>query len=263
MCFVAIAIGSHPTFPFVVAANRDELYGRDAKVLHFWPAPGRFAAGKDLIGGGTWLGLSAKGNFAALTNCKSASRSSKPGLKSRGDLIKNFLTEQPELLDSLRSGSIIEGPEFGGFNLIVGTTQALRVFSNADQSVAAFNTGIRAFSNHPITQPWPKTVHGEVEFQQILSEENKGGRLISRLFEFLGNQKPYEASGTSKHSGDLASRIQRTIFIAGETYGTRASTVILVDHSGQAAMLERTYGALGAPLSETSLTLEIEALQRA
>ncbi|MEK9742918.1 MAG: NRDE family protein [Gammaproteobacteria bacterium] len=261
MCFVAIAIDSHPTYPFVVAANRDELYERDAEVLHFWPAPGRFAAGKDLTGGGTWLGLSAKGDFAALTNCRSESRSSKPGLKSRGDLIKNFLTEQPELLDSLRSGSIIERSEYGGFNLIVGTTQALRVFSNADQSVAAFNTGIRAFSNHPITQPWPKTAHGEGQFQEILGDENKADTLISRLFEFLGNQKPYEDSDTPKHSGDLASRIQRTIFIAGETYGTRASTVILVDFSGQAVMTERTYGALGTPLSETSLKFEIEALR--
>ncbi len=261
MCFVAIAIDSHPTYPFVVAANRDELYERDAEVLHFWPAPGRFAAGKDLTGGGTWLGLSAKGDFAALTNCRSESRSSKPGLKSRGDLIKNFLTEQPELLDSLRSGSIIERSEYGGFNLIVGTTQALRVFSNADQSVAAFNTGIRAFSNHPITQPWPKTAHGEGQFQEILGDENKADTLISRLFEFLGNQKPYEDSDTPKHSGDLASRIQRTIFIAGETYGTRASTVILVDLSGQAAMMERTYGVLGTPLSETSLKFEIEALR--
>ncbi len=261
MCFVAIAIDSHPTYPFVVAANRDELYERDAEVLHFWPAPGRFAAGKDLTGGGTWLGLSAKGDFAALTNCRSESRSSKPGLKSRGDLIKNFLTEQPELLDSLRSGSIIERSEYGGFNLIVGTTQALRVFSNADQSVAAFNTGIRAFSNHPITQPWPKTAHGEGQFQEILGDENKADTLISRLFQFLGNQKPYEDFDTPKHSGDLASRIQRTIFIAGETYGTRASTVILVDFSGQAVMTERTYGALGTPLSETSLTFEIETLR--
>lgn len=258
MCFVAIAIDSHPTYPFVVAANRDELYERDAEVLHFWPAPGQFAAGKDLTGGGTWLGLSAKGDFAALTNCRSESRSSKPGLKSRGDLIKNFLTEQPELLDSLRSGSIIERSEYGGFNLIVGTTQALRVFSNADQSFDSFNTGIRAFSNHPITQPWPKTVHGEGQFQEILGDENKADTLISRLFEFLGNQKPYEDSDTPKHSGDLASRIQRTIFIAGETYGTRASTVILVDRSGQAAMMERTYGVLGTPLSETSLKFEIE-----
>lgn len=261
MCFVAIAIDSHPTYPFVVAANRDELYERDAEVLHFWPAPGRFAAGKDLTGGGTWLGLSAKGDFAALTNCRSESRSSKPGLKSRGDLIKNFLTEQPELLDSLRSGSIIESSEYGGFNLIVGTTQALRVFSNADQSVAAFNTGIRAFSNHPITQPWPKTAHGEGQFQEILSDENKTDTLIERLFQFLGNQKPYEDPDTPKHSGDLASRIQRTIFIAGETYGTRASTVILVDRSGQAAMMERTYGVLGTPLSETSLKFEIETLR--
>ncbi len=243
MCFVAIAIDSHPTYPFVVAANRDELYERDAEVLHFWPAPGRFAAGKDLTGGGTWLGLSAKGDFAALTNCRSESRSSKPGLKSRGDLIKNFLTEQPELLDSLRSGSIIEHSEYGGFNLIVGTTQALRVFSNADQSVAAFNTGIRAFSNHPITQPWPKTAHGEGQFQEILGDENKADTLISRLFQFLETKSRMKTSDTPKHSGDLASRIQRTIFIAGETYGTRASTVILVDFSGQAVMTENLWSA--------------------
>jgi len=261
MCFVAIAIDSHPAYPFVVAANRDELYERDAEVLHFWPAPGRFAAGKDLTGGGTWLGLSAKGDFAALTNCRSEWRSSKPGLKSRGDLIKNFLTEQPELLDSLRSGSIIERSEYGGFNLIVGTTQALRVFSNADQSVAVFNTGIRAFSNHPITQPWPKTAHGEGQFQEILGDENKADTLISRLFEFLGNQEPYEDSDTPKHLDELTSPIQKTIFIAGEAYGTRASTVILVDHSGQAVMTERTFGVLGAPLSETSLTFEIETLR--
>ncbi|MCP4827560.1 MAG: NRDE family protein [Proteobacteria bacterium] len=34
MGFIVVALGVHPAFPLVVAANRDEFFGRPASPLH-------------------------------------------------------------------------------------------------------------------------------------------------------------------------------------------------------------------------------------
>lgn len=68
MCLIAFAWKAHPDFPLIVAANRDEWRARPAAPAHWWEDQPNILAGRDLKAGGTWLGVTRSGRFAALTN---------------------------------------------------------------------------------------------------------------------------------------------------------------------------------------------------
>ncbi|MGB1613058.1 MAG: NRDE family protein [Arenicellales bacterium] len=258
MCFIAIALRSHPKFPFVVAANRDELHNRAADPLHLWPTAVPFAAGTDRTAGGTWLGLSTHGHFAALTNCRGDGRSSKPGLRSRGTLVKDYLLQDSGLLASLEDGALVKDPDFGGFNLVVGTAQRLQLLSNIGPNVGPFESGIRVISNHPLSLSWPKTLVGKRRFTDILDMQAGSEKLTRCLFDFLQEKNPVTNNPDLESRDDLASQIQRTIFVTGETYGTRASTVILLDTHGRASITEKTFAPGGVLVSTQTVRFKLE-----
>ena len=68
MCLVLVVWKVHPLYPCVVAANRDEFHARPAAAADWWPDHPQILAGRDGQAGGTWLGLTRAGRFAALTN---------------------------------------------------------------------------------------------------------------------------------------------------------------------------------------------------
>ncbi|CAM9571362.1 unnamed protein product [Ectocarpus sp. 12 AP-2014] len=64
--------GIRGRYKLIVASNRDEDLGRPTTPIHFWKDAGsNLLAGRDLVAGGTWLGVSRSGKFAALTNVSS------------------------------------------------------------------------------------------------------------------------------------------------------------------------------------------------
>ena len=68
MCLILLTYRPGTTRPLVVAANRDEFHVRATQPADFWPEYPDLLAGKDLVAGGTWLGCTRTGRFAALTN---------------------------------------------------------------------------------------------------------------------------------------------------------------------------------------------------
>lgn len=81
MCTIAILVDVVAGAPLVIAANRDELYARATR------PPERLGpsliGGVDVLSGGTWLAVHARGSFAAVTNQR-ALATPPPGLRSRG-----------------------------------------------------------------------------------------------------------------------------------------------------------------------------------
>jgi uncharacterized protein with NRDE domain len=57
MCILFIAVKQHPLYPLIIAANRDEFHLRPTQTSHFWPKQNNILAGKDLLAGGTWMGV--------------------------------------------------------------------------------------------------------------------------------------------------------------------------------------------------------------
>ena len=90
MCLIFLSFNQHPKYPFIVVANRDEFYERPAEPIHHWPENKEIIAGKDLSGGGTWLGVTSTGHFAMLTNYRDM-HNIKPNAPTRGKLVSDFL----------------------------------------------------------------------------------------------------------------------------------------------------------------------------
>ncbi len=240
MCLVLLAWQSHPDYPLVVAANRDEFFSRRTAAADFWDDAPDVLAGRDLEAGGTWLGISRSGRFAALTNYRDPSRQ-KTGAPSRGELVSRYLTggqSAPEYHAELAACA----DRYNGFNLLFGDLQALCCFSNCGEGARRLTPGIYGLSNHLLDTPWPKVVQGKSALGAALQALPE----TAPLFELLRDDRiaPDEALPRTGVSLEWE-RLLSAAFIRMPGYGTRSSTVLLLGRQGQLRFVEQTYLADG------------------
>jgi len=237
MCLVAIAWRAHPHYPLVLAGNRDEFYARATAPAGWWSDSAQVFGGRDLVGGGSWLAVSRTGRFAVVLN--NPARPPDPEQKaSRGQLVRGFVTGQQasgRFLDAVRAGE----QAYAGFFLLVGTLAQVRVLVSPASAGAARWTlpaGISVFSNSPPEQPWPKATYVE---QALRAQLRAPAPDREALFGLLAQRHAVADPGGANHD------IARTPFIAGERYGTRASTLVTVDAEGLCEFEERSFGPAG------------------
>ena len=254
MCLILFAAGVHSAYRLIVAANRDEAYDRPSAPLAFWDDHPEVAAGRDLEHGGTWLGISKAGRFAAITNY----RQGQPRIaaeRSRGELTRDFLigNEAPgryvQQLSS-RAGA------YNGFSLIVGEPGELWFYSNRGGRAQQIAPGVHGLSNHLLDEPWPKVTRGIGELEHLLSASE--GRLVRELFRVLADQAT--APEHLLPSTGIEAQRERALsasFIPGETYGTRASSIVLVANDGSVLVREKRFGPRGAELGESELRFDV------
>lgn len=235
MCIFGVALNVNENYPFVFAGNRDEVKKRPTANAHFWPPEKNILAGKDLEKGGTWLGISRQGKFAVLSNVRQFPIQNKP--KSRGELVKNCLEKQET--DWLKMTDL---SQYDGFNLLYGTIDKLTLISNKTKEKMDISKGVIAVSNGILETSWPKTNDLKKEMEKILTLKNKE-EMEERLFAVLQNDKQYpdELLPNTGVGIDLERKLS-SIYIAGEDYGTRSSTVIIVDNKRNCRFVEKTYG---------------------
>lgn len=238
MCLIIFAYRSLPGFRLVLAANRDEFYSRPTRQVAYWDdAPG-VLAGRDLKAGGTWLGITRTGRFAAITNYREVS-SNREGAPSRGGLVKDFLlgnSTPHDYLKTLRD----KGQAYNGFNLIVGDTKNLLYFSNKNERIWNIKPGIHGLSNHLLDTPWPKVIQGTSRFHSLVNE-----KIIfspEDIFSILADHStPSNEELPNTGVGLEWEKILSPIFITSDIYGTRCSSILLWENTGQITFLERTY----------------------
>jgi uncharacterized protein with NRDE domain len=90
MCLALLALATHPRYAVVIAANRDEYHARPTSAAHWWNEG--WLAGRDLTGGGTWLGRDSCGRWALVTNVREPLRQD-PKAPSRGALVVRLLED--------------------------------------------------------------------------------------------------------------------------------------------------------------------------
>ena len=165
MCLILVAWQAHPGYPLLVAANRDEFYARRTASADFWPESPQVLAGRDLEAGGTWLGITRQGRFAALTNYRDPS-SHKPQAPSRGKLVADFLRGKDSIdayLDTL------DAIAYNGFNLLLGDGKQLIAFSNITMQRHELAPGVYGLSNALLDTPWPKVGAGKTALETALT----------------------------------------------------------------------------------------------
>lgn len=236
MCLILLAYDCHPRYKLVVTTNRDEYYSRPTQSARFWPENPAILAGKDLIKDGTWTGITTTGRFAAVTVYREVSNYP-AHLPSRGLLAANYLAshEAPEVyLDRL----VNESADYKGYSLLVGTFDALFYLSNRENTVRKLAKGLHGLSNNLLDVPWPKVSKGIKSLADCLQQEEIK---VEHLFAIMANREcPDDRDLPDTGVGLERERMLGAACIVSPNYGTRATTVILVDRNNNVEFWERS-----------------------
>ncbi len=255
MCLVLLGIAPSPDISLILAANRDEFYSRPTAPMAFWDSPCRMLAGRDLTAMGTWMGISAAGRFAALTNFRDM-KNIKPDAPSRGNIIPDLLASPQAIPDAIHALDKTAGT-FNGFNLIAGQGSDIFWYSNMDRRIQRMSPGIHGLSNHLLNTPWPKVTRGKEKLFQCLETDPWDD---DALFDLLLDQhKPGDALLPDTGIGLEWERILSPLFIQSQTYGTRSSTLIRITRDGRILVTERTFPTPAAPSGRVSYPPEFQA----
>jgi len=242
MCLIGLALQAHPDIPLLIAANRDERHDRPTAPAAIWDDAPEVLAGRDLRGGGTWLGVTRSGRVAALTNYRAPRYMTPSDGPSRGLLVRDFLTGDG---DAAAFGARLraERERYAGYNLLFGSADELWCYESEVDRLARVSPGIHALSNHLLDTPWPKVERLKAGIADILRAEPPD---IWALHEVLGDRWP-APDGELPDTG-VGLELERLLsppFIAGEQYGTRAVTVVTIDRRGEIVFDEGRFGPGG------------------
>jgi uncharacterized protein with NRDE domain len=245
MCLILLAWHAHPEYPLVFAGNRDEAYDRPSAAAEFWKNDPDIFGGCDLEKGGTWLGLNRSGRFAAVTNYRDGPAARKPAPLSRGYLTAGFLRAHEDP-DRYLKHIARKADQYGGFSLLVGNLDRLCYLSNRGNGAEELAAGVHGLSNHLLDTPWPKVKRGKQHLAALLAADEK--TLVDGLFQALADRSPAPDSELPDSGVGLQrERELSSAFIAGERYGTRASTVVLISRGNEVIFVERAFGPMGLP----------------
>jgi len=254
MCLIALAWRALPDYSLIVAANRDEYFGRPAAPAGFWDDHPNVLAGRDLEAGGTWLGITLDGRFAALTNYRNPS-DRKTGAPSRGALVSDFLTGRSGPLEYLRDVER-RATSYNGFSLLVGDSDSLCFTSNRGAGAPArVEAGIHGLSNHLLDTPWPKVEKAKARF----AERFKKTFDAASAFELLSDSERAQ-SGELPSTGvslEMEERLSAIRILAVGGYGTRCSTTLCFGKDGRIEFHERSYREDGSVSGTVSYRLTL------
>ncbi len=237
MCLLFFSYRTTPGHRLVVAANRDEFLARPTARLDFLDREKTLLAGRDLQGGGTWLGITAGLRFVAITNYRepAANRSNAP---SRGAILMNYLAGEMDVGEYLQN-VVAKASIYNGFNLILGDSRELYYFSNKISAPRLLSPGYYGLSNHLLDTPWPKVVRGkELLRPHMVETDHVDSPLLLDLLADQHHPADYQLPETGV--GLAWEQLLSTIFIDGANYGTRSSAVITVTDAGAIEFTEKT-----------------------
>jgi uncharacterized protein with NRDE domain len=260
MCLLMLAWQAHPRYRLVVAANRDEFHDRPAAPLAKWPPPAEMIAGRDLRAQGTWLGIDRTRRFGVITNFREL-QPARAGAPSRGGLIPDYLGAHTgsaalppgEFLGELEP----RAQQYSGFNLLLSDGDSLWYASNrATPFARRLSPGVYGLSNELLDTPWPKLQRVRAGFESWLGEPQPAP--VTQLFALLADRTPAASPPTTGNTGGLPAdwaRVLSAPFVLHPQYGTRSSTVVLLEPDGRLLLAEHRFDAGGRPAGETELHL--------
>ena len=231
MCVVALAWQVHPNWPLILIGNRDEFHARPAAPLAEWDDGSGIVAGRDLLAGGTWLGAHpASGRIVVVTNVRGALPD--PAKESRGTLVVDLLRGDGRFADPAEG----DLDRFNAFNLFALSDGKARLLTNRPESqILTLGAGVHALANEPVDSPCPRAERLRAAVAAVVDARADPEGLLDTLTA----------------EGDPA------LFLRGDVYGTRASTLVAVAADGNGKIIERRYEAGGRPSGTTALQFRI------
>lgn len=241
MCLIVFAYQTHKDFPLLVAANRDEFYKRTSEASHFWPDKPDILAGRDALAGGTWLGISKQGRFAAITNGIKA-KTSRSQTLSRGSITVDFLAGEMTAVQYAHEIHSRIG-SFNGFHLIIYDMQSMYYIDSQCnifiRDTCELPAGIYGLSNAGLHSDWPKCEIGKTKMSKIISRDAFD---LEDLFTVISSRK----LASKSHLEKLGLFEKKDILLSGqfvstEDYGTRCSTAISISSNEKVNWIEKSF----------------------
>jgi uncharacterized protein with NRDE domain len=262
MCLIAFAWRSHPRYPLVLIANRDEFHARPAAAAGFDPEAAGVYGGRDLVEGGSWLQVSTRGRLAAVTNVRTGlTRDRKP--RSRGWLVRDFVRGDAGAID-FATAQEPTASEHGPFNLLLWDGAALAFATNHPRpDRRTVSPGLHAMSNGAFDAPWPKSGHATRALAAWLASGPSGSdklnaAALTPLFDALADTTV--APDTILPDTGVGATLERALsppFVSDERYGTRCSSVVLIARDS-VLFAERRFGPNGVPAGESFEQLRLK-----
>lgn len=237
MCLITFAYKVHPKYPVILAANRDEFYERPTALAHWWEESNQALGGKDLQAGGTWMGLHLNQRFAALTNIREPHLFKKEA-PSRGHLVRDFILsdQSPE---SYLATLDQQAQAFNGFNLLLAQGESWYYYSNRQPEIQALRPGIYGLSNDLLDTPWPKVKKAKSLMESVAGQAEPHP---TSLLEGLYDKETAPDTELPETGVPLDwERKLSAMHIQTPHYGTRATTVLMIDHQGNGTFLEKSF----------------------
>jgi uncharacterized protein with NRDE domain len=253
MCLIFIALKQHPQYKLIVAANRDEFYNRKTAPAQFWRDHPDVLGGQDLEAGGTWLGMNKLGKIGMITNYRDP-KNIDPNAPSRGHLVSDFLIQNTDP-ETYMNTVERKGKSYNGFNLITGNVDQLWYYSNYREGVTRIEEGLFGLSNHLLETPWPKIIRGKQRMNSVLNSAtvNKEEFFDVLYHEDRAGDEALPETGI----GLERERALSAMFIKSPGYGTRCSTVILVDQNNTVSFSERVFDLTTFVYTEQNFSFQI------
>ena len=243
MCLILFAYQHHSHYPLVLAANRDERFDRPTRAAQFWPEDPNLLAGKDLEAGGTWMGITRGGRFAAVTNFRG--HPTVTGVLSRGRLCSDFLQSNSSS-GAYAEQVIRQADQYAGFNLLVNDGNDFFYCNNHNNTITPLQPGIYGLSNGLLDVQWPKINKGKQGLANILNHEHV---TADNLLTLLRDEQtaddlalPNTGVGLQRERqlSPLFIRVQ-VIHTQAPGYGTCNSTALLIDRDNHVLFKERSF----------------------
>jgi uncharacterized protein with NRDE domain len=237
MCLVFLSVRNHPQYKLIVAGNRDEFYNRRTASAGYWDDAPQILGGRDLEAGGTWLSMNMSGKIGIVTNYRDP-QNIDPRAPSRGHLITDYLRGNDSPGEYLKKLSA-NGVQYNGFNLIVATPEEVWYYSNYGEGIRMLTPGLFGLSNHLLETPWPKVVRGKERLKVLLDRPDiKPESIFEMLYDdVVAPDDLLPGTGLPLNR----ERALSSMFIKSEGYGSRCSTVVLIDQNNRVTFAERVF----------------------
>jgi uncharacterized protein with NRDE domain len=254
MCLILFAHQLRAALPLVLLANRDEFLARAAAPMAPWAEAPEVVGGRDLVAGGSWLGVTASGRWAAVTNVREGERT-RPDGPSRGWLVRDFL-QGGAAPQSFIERLTPQFPAYAGFNLLLGDGRDVWYVSNRDATALHLPPGLYGLSNGRLDTPWPKVERGKAGLADLLTAPSveRGFHLLADCDIFPDHHLP--DTGISL---EWERTLSAAFIVAPQhAYGTRSSTVLLQSACGETLLAERSFA--GSPVRWSQCSYRLSAV---
>ncbi len=257
MCLILLAWQVHPKFPCVLAANRDEFHERPTRSAEWWTDHEGMLAGRDLKEGGTWLGVTRSGRFAALTNFRDP-RLQRTDVRSRGTLVTDVLDSGRSVAESLAYLRSV-AHDYNAFNMIFSDGERLGVFESVRGDGRELGPGIFGLSNDLLDTPWPKVRNAKSRLASALTDPHE----VSALMNLLRDDRQAPDAELPETGISMEwERLLSSAFVRADRYGTRCSTVFRIGDDRHAHFDEWSWGLAGEEIGKVGYQFDLPSAPR-